>query len=425
METIIPISTAKKIQNDFDRLDYTCAKYKDDDKNKYTRFIAEKYLQYGDYEANQYYDCWKVLNISSGIWSIIEQAYIDGVGQPITEEEIEVPELLKNYVSTGKMVIETIIDGNEKEVEVVPSQEFQIVDEIPRRITYFQNRDDNYLFLKSYYEGQNTNQLFLLKPDSEYMGTEVPLDTLEETRKYDDIENTGISGELSIEWKEDSCSVFEKVESLVFAIERKLVAVDTELIHFVKTKTIVKGSDLSLDDVEKDTIVLGEPDANIEILKYTNALIKESWEVIKEQLALISGITKVPLDQFGIENTSAIGAEAQKSKKSGYIKRVQSLQEMIEELYEEMGEANGQGVEMRWESILVEDKMALLEELDKALSLGLITQTTAIRQYNDVTQDEAIEILNLINDGKEDTTETSTGDDDDDTKEADNVQQDT
>ena len=374
-----------------DRSDYlrelsekTTVEYIRDKKVPNTKFIKEHFLQDSP--------CFDLLNIGSGLWNIIENAYLDGIGEIITDIELPIQEIVKDYVHTGKIVLSLAQDESNTEYKHIPWHAFAVIDWIPTIFFDLEKEDEQgnitkYRFVKKHYIGTNTNQLFVLDGSE----TEVSLKSIEETEEYQDEETTGMD-EYSIVWHEDQ-GVFPVIHSLIEAIERKIVSVDTEIIKYIKQKTIISGTaKMDADAWKDDVVALEDSGASVDILKYTNNLLLEAWEIIEKQIQLISGITKVTLDQFGIESSTSIGAEAQKTRKSGYVNRMKTIRGLIETLTKKFDDT----LNFRWSEVLAQDKMEQVEELKLAQDSGYITPIMAIMMYNNIPEDEALALYTEI-----------------------------
>ena len=166
--------------------------YLHDESNRYTRFIIENLMGKDP-------ECWDILNISSGIWKVVVDSYVAGVGEMKSDIAVNTSQIMRDMVTNGISAMEIISDGTNKTAQIIPSDEFFIIDGIPTRLRYIKIKTDidkpeenykYYLFRKRYFIGYNTNDLFEVNKGGDIHGKQIPLDTIADTAQFQEREET-------------------------------------------------------------------------------------------------------------------------------------------------------------------------------------------------------------------------------------------
>ena len=394
MEIIKP-SILSNIEKRYENIELKTGQYIYDEDNINTNFILGKFMDCDPKSG-------KTLNISSGIFKSVADSYKNGVGNPKTDEIFDTVDWWKvtdDYTANGMIILELTSDG----VYYVPSDEFHIVEDsagdILTRFRYIKTaengKDSYYLFKKEYKAGFNYNYLYKVQSDTALTGTKVELSSISDTAGFQDVETTGLSVP-SIFYVEDD-STYDSIKSLVYAIERKMVAIDNEMIQFIKTRMLAKNLSIKAEDMDNEIWFSNSSDSSIDIIKKENPHVALALNVIERQIEQISSITQVPTDDLGIQRTSSVGADAQTIRRSSYVKKIQYIRTLIEDVIWSIWEANSKEYTILWDSILEVDKLKTLDIIEKGKAQRVISELESIKMFWDVSDEKALLILNTIN----------------------------
>lgn len=309
--------------------------------------------------------------IYTGIYKIILDGYRSAVGKPeITGADAEIvsrlsfKELTDHRLIGGRNAIELIQEEwGEKRISIIPAQEFYVINGVPTRIQFFIHNDNGiehkYTLIKEFGIGNNSNTLYL-KDGIGYK--QVLLESIPETEDLQELEDTFMTT-YSVAWREYD-SIFESVRSLEAAIQRKMIAVDNDIIKFVNTKYLAKGiknvvtkrEGLLVNKLDDDDIIIGEIDASIDIIERTNEKTREAWDVIRDQVRFISAIVKMWPEDFGLQVTgSNIWVDAQAIRNAKFVNIIEDFREDYEALIKELWLS----VNFTWKSILTENESSI------------------------------------------------------------------
>ena len=185
------------------------------------------------------------------------------------------------------------------------------------------------------------------------------------------------------------------IESLVYAVEKKLVVLNNEELQFVKTKLLVTNAQLNEDDLDSDVWFGKDETSSIQYIQNENNNIDKVLETIDFEMRLISGITKIPVSDFGlIDNGTGTGEKAQIIKRSAYINKIKEIRDVIEDIIRYFDEK----VFIDWRDVTAEDRMTTLDVVEKAMTLGLMDKKKALQSFYGLNEQEADEFDNTITD---------------------------
>ena len=352
-----------------------------------------------------------ILSISSGLFNKIVQSYINGVGNVWVDFDFDNVEFIKHITANWIVWVELVSRPDaEDEYEIIPSDEIFYENDTPTRIFEFQiwdekfSRYDYYMLKKHYYIGYNENNLYKLDGKNSTHATKLSLDTLDESSiigqkmsNFLEREDTGMD-KLSIHITEQ-IAMYDIVKSLIFAIERKIIASDNEAIMFIKEKLLLKGFGKMKDADIDSRVWFTNAVASAEYISKQNPYVLESWELIENQTKLVSSNTDIPLDDLGFEISSWLGAESQKARRTNYENRITGIRNLIKKSLEYFEE----DIIITYAEIGYVDKMQELETIKLGLETGVMTLQDAIADYWDISAEEAELLLN----GRDEVVETT------------------
>ena len=133
----------------------------------------------------------------------------------------------------------------------MPANEIIIADTVTRYVYLkgtYEKEERNFLFVKKYFDGKNTNELYVLDKGSRQNGSPVTFDIL--NLKYEPEEATGIEG-LSI-FIGDIDPLYKVVEQLVFAFERNLVNIQVQFYKYLEAWLVMRGIKFDAKDKSPD-----------------------------------------------------------------------------------------------------------------------------------------------------------------------------
>ena len=349
--------------------------------------------------------CAGILSISSGIFNKVVQSYINGVGEVKTDQaDIDEVEFVKHLTVNGVVGVQKYMRDDEEMFEVVPSDEIFYENDTPIRVFEFQIWDSmrgvyDYYTLKTYYfVWENQNKLYKMDGKNSAYWRELDLDTLwtetilwKKMEAFSNIELTGLDT-LSIYIIEE-LSIYDVIKSLIFAIERKMISTDNEMILFIKEKLLLKGFKTMSDKEQDSRIWYQNAEASAEYISKNNPYVMQSWEVIEKQLKMVSSNTSIPLDDFWFEISSWIGSDSQKARRTDYENRVWKFRYRIQEALEYFLWE----VTITWDDIGYTNKKEELETLEIGINNGIISLEEAVAQYYDISKEEALLLLSERN----------------------------
>jgi hypothetical protein len=141
---------------------------------------------------------------------------------------------------------------------------------------------------------------------------EVPLDTIDETSNLEPTVNTGLEKCFWVikddELEDSPISLIDKIQNIVYSIDRKIVMFETQFLQNVESFVLLKGINIpnkileSYNETGKISFsdlgryLTTDFDGKIEFINNQNTLLDKAVDYEKEQVNKISTMTNIPLD---------------------------------------------------------------------------------------------------------------------------------
>lgn len=406
---VIPDAHLSQIEIAFSLSNRIYGQYTTDKTHWATKWIINTLLSKDDTKSVTVEDL-QAVNIYTGLWYIISDKMVNGVGEPTMPNDDEYTGASQNVadlVSTGVMAIEIISDGSKHHISPVPANEL-VMGEVPTRYVYICKEDEEgvettYLFKKRYYKGYNTNELFQLDKNSRQSGVAVSFESV--GLPYQETETTGLETEsIFVGCKE---SMFRIVQSLVFAFERNIVDIETQFYKHLEAWLLMRGVNFSSDDRNPDgsvkktklrerVVSTSDPDAGIEYITMQNPALTELIAFTADKLIrMISAVTSIPSFYFGLEEAGGVyGEDASRLRLQDYKNKCVKYQNVISDVFDRafdaIGESNGSLI---WGEVIKKSESQLLEEYGLANDLGIITKKRMVMEYWGMNETDAMQYL--------------------------------
>jgi len=277
-----------------------------------------------------------------------------------------------------------------------------------------------YLYEKTYEAGKITRKLFKLKSKDNFWEvyirddnstvrwsslswmpnnyTEVPLDTIEETRWFQPETLTGLDFvSLFVVGNIDKISLLQKVESNVYSIDRKICMLDSQFLQNIESIILFKGLSANeawfsekKSDFRNRMIFTDDSDTDVQFIKNTNELIDKAMEYEQRQIKTISAMTNIPLRFFWVdENDGSSGRNARMLTQSAFIKMLDSIKIEFKTVFENILNKINKDTLVRFKDTVLKDSYDLAEELKIAREARIISQLEAIRRYQNLDKKHA------------------------------------
>lgn len=355
------------------------------------------------------------LNIYSWVWYIISNKIQNGVWTATMPEQFKRYSFLKNtadLVANWITAFEILQIDWKRQISYVPSNEI-IEWDIPTRYVYLEKEIDweckNYLFVKKYFVGYNTNELYLLDKHSKQNGVRVWFDTI--GVDFKDIEQTGLTDKsIFIIEKE---SVFELIESLVFTYEKNMVSIQSQFLKYLEAWLIMRGVKFSSDQrntdgtvkaniIQKKIVQTEDPSAWVEYVTMQNpALVTMIDYNTNQLLRQIANVTSIPSFYFGIvEQTWAYGEMATYLRLQDFVTECEKYRELYNDVFAKMFDLLWVNEQIVWQNVIKERNSDLLDEFEKEQTLWIVSRKNMIMQYYWVDEKSALDMMAEIDQEK-------------------------
>lgn len=290
----------------------------------------------------------------TGIFSSITGAYSDMIGTNTVIDSKEVRAFVESFIATDEVAIKAVSKDGKTTIETLTAWSFFETIEngvtTPHEIALYNEKDEKYAFIRSFYDGYNEVKLYHINNHSLEEAKEVPLNTLQATAHLENIEKTNLKGKavfLTKKWE----NYFAKIETLANSIDRKMNELEAEFYKHLDSYVIFKGLDVPTEAVMSwkiDKATMGKMffaqnnEADIQFITNNNPMIEKAMEFVRKDIERISAITKVPIEFLGeAMNEWAVGSESRRLRMSLFYAKIINIREAIEEAYEAIfGEIN-------------------------------------------------------------------------------------
>ena len=400
--------------------------YLNDINNDNFKIIAEMFFNKSNTRT-------KLFNVGSNLFNTVGNVIAYFVGNPYMSIPVQLQPYIADITSVGQAVfgLKRVDNGTTNGavgIYYIPAENHIISDGISKVYTMYKSTksgDVNYYILKQmFYNGRIENQLFLLDQMCETDGTLVPLDTIQETAKLQEVMETGLDVPAIVYTDVNKLdgiqSELDRIKNLVYSIDRKAVMFETQFLGEVEQYKIFENIQIPESAIRTDGTVdinkIGKIVAtdssmgatgDIKYVSNQNDLIQQAIEYEKTQIQKISSATTIPVEFLGINSTSAISAESRALMSGSFIKKIQYYRDLISkplnyilQLFEGQQNINGEtiGTSIIWGDIISKDDQELANELQIALQNGFISRETAVQKYLKlINKDDIQEELNKIN----------------------------
>ncbi len=407
---IIPDEQLKELEKRYAIADRVEGEYILDYKHFATRNIVNTILG-GNNTKTPMVEELQNLNIYSGIWYIVSNKLQNGVGKATMPDGIERYDFSENtadLVANGITGFEITQKDWKRSIGYVPADEI-IEWDVPTRYVYLEKDLNgecrNYLFVKKYYVGQNTNEIYLLDKNSKQSWTRIAFTDI--GLDFPDVEYTGLTRpSIFIIEKE---STFDIIESLVWTYEKNIVSIQSQFLKYLEAWLVMRGVKFSSDQrntdgtvkaniIQKKIVQTEDPSAWIEYVTMQNPALMQMIEYnTNDILRQVSNITSIPSFYFGIvEQTGAYGEMATYLRLQDFVTECEKYRELYNDVFAEMFEILSVDGSLIWQNVIKERNSDLLDELTKENTLGIVSKKRMIMQYYGLSEEDALKELEDI-----------------------------
>lgn len=398
--------------------------YLQDVNNENFKYIKDKFFSWEGVDKT------KILNVWSWLFTAISQTLSYYVWNPKFNLEFPTKKLVEDFICLWFACFGLERNNWELNYTYLPADSYykeNWIDYIIRAYTYQTTllSSEYYYLITSYNWGIIENKLYKsfgwnITNDLK----EVWLDSIEETKELESIVDTGLEKCFFLikedELEENPISEIDKVKSLIYSIDRKIVMFDTQFLQNVESFVLLKwitlpsalielyNTNWSLNFSDLWRYLTTEQDGAIEFINNENALLDKAIAYEKTQTEKISALTSIPLDFLWWTWTAgAIGEWSRELLHGAFIKKIESIRNLFDKyimqslviIWEDIWE----DITYSWSDVFSKNTKDLIDELSIALQNGLISKKTALKRYLDYSDDEIqlelleIEKENLLN----------------------------
>lgn len=407
---IIPDEQLKELEKRYTIAERVEGEYILDYKHFATRNIVNTIL-WGNSTKTPAVEELQNLNIYSGIWYIVSNKLQNGVGKATMPDGVERYDFAENtadLVANGITGFEITQKDGKRSIGYVPADEI-IEWDVPTRYVYLEKdlngECKNFLFVKKYYVGQNTNEIYLLDKNSKQSWTRIAFTDI--GLDFPDVEYTGLTRpSIFIIEKE---STFDIIESLVWTYEKNIVSIQSQFLKYLEAWLVMRGVKFSSDQrntdgtvkaniIQKKIVQTEDPSAGIEYVTMQNPALLQMIEYnTNDILRQVSNITSIPSFYFGIvEQTGAYGEMATYLRLQDFVTECEKYRELYNDVFEEMFALLNIDGTLIWQNVIKERNSDLLDELTKENTLGIVSKKRMIMQYYGLSEEDAIKELEDI-----------------------------
>lgn len=407
---IIPDEQLKELEKRYAIADRVEGEYILDYKHFATRNIVNTILG-GNNTKTPAVEELQNLNIYSGIWYIVSnkiQNWVWRATMPDGVDRYDFAENTADLVANGITGFEITQKDGKRSIGYVPADEI-IEWDVPTRYVYLEKEMNgeckNFLFVKKYYTGQNTNEIYQLDKNSRQSGIRIQFADI--GLDFPDVEYTGLTKpSIFIIEKE---STFDIIESLVWTYEKNIVSIQSQFLKYLEAWLVMRGVKFSSDQrntdgtvkaniIQKKIVQTEDPSAGIEYVTMQNPALMQMIEYnTNDILRQVSNITSIPSFYFGIvEQTGAYGEMATYLRLQDFVTECEKYRELYNDVFEEMFALLSIDWSLIWQNVIKERNSDLLDELTKENTLGIVSKKRMIMQYYWLSEEDALKELEDI-----------------------------
>lgn len=343
----------------------------------------------------------------SGLFESVSNTIAFYVGNPTTQFNFPTQQLVKDFLVLGFATFWLERVDWQLQVVYMPAENYiklNGIDHIIRSYEYELKGNTTYYYLVTSYDGGIIeNKLYETDTLDLSDSREVPLDTLDETSNLLERVDTGLEQAF---WKiqedeldQSPVSLIDQIKQVVYSIDRNIVMFDTQFLQNVESFVLMKGINLptkliskynehwKIDFSDLGRYITTDEDGKIEFVNNENQQLQQAINYEDKRIQRVSSITNVPMDfLWGTGTAGAIGQGSRELLHGSFIKRILSIREMFDEYIKEVldifvREDSSMKDSYSWDDVFSKNTRELIEELEKALNIGLISKRTALKRY--------------------------------------------
>lgn len=188
---------------------------------------------------------------------------------------------------------------------------------------------------------------------------------------------------------------------------------DTQFLQNAESFVLLKGINLPIKLIEKYNdkwklnfadlwrYLTTDQDWKIEFINNQNALLEKAVDYEQIQIQKISSITNVPMDfLWGTWTAGAIWEWSRELLHWSFIKRIENIRSLFDkyiwEVVQLLAKENWTDDTYIWPDIFSKNTQQLIEELEKAVSIWILSKRTALKRYLDLDENELDLEFNLL-----------------------------
>ena len=359
----------------------------------------------------------KTLNVWSWLFTATTNTISTYVWQPVIDVEFPIKNLTEDFLTLwyACMTLERV-DWQLTPV-YQPAEKYFNRDWIDYILRIYQKIEDyktHYYYLITSFNGWIIeNHLYETALAWVYDLQEVELDTIQETANLDPIIKTWLE-KCFFKIQEDELeqhplSMIDKIKSIVYSIDRKILMMDLQFLQNVESFILLKWIQLptKLFDKYNDNwkisfqdlwrIVQGDEWSSIEFINNENQLIDRAMSHNNTQLRQISSITTIPMDFLGWLWTAwAVWEWSRLLLHWAFNKTIQSIRDLFDKTLMEVLRVARITDQYQWDDVMSRDRKDIIEEIKIARETWLLSRYNAIKRYNDYSDEETVEELRLL-----------------------------
>lgn len=437
MATIINSLEAKRLRDISSVEAMLTPEYLSDTKHIQTSFIYDKFFDGKEPVKRQ--KRLNLLNISYSIPSLLSEIFADFIGMPSTPMELDIDQWLNSFTWGGLSVFKLGIKNGDFNVGWASPDGYVIEDDGTEHLyTWLIELNESgtatrYAFEQIYRPGSIENKLWKMSNQGSrqskvtfqrrdhddlnhryqpFEGTEVDLGTIEATRDFLPMEQTGLARNPLVVvhntkrgiTKYGSSDVLQ-VRSMMSSIEVQLVNLQDQLLKHLQAKLYLPASKAPIDEEGfvntglLEAILMEQGDNPPGYVMNTNPLIDNTFTLIEKLITQIATVLRVPVELMGLQAVKGVESDGTKSKRvAAFIKRIEKAQRKfstalkeVNEIREELGFEKFEDFDVVWPHSFPVNKLEEVSELGGALDARLISRKKAIMRYQDFETEEEVE----------------------------------
>lgn len=396
-------------------------KYLEDEENPNFVWMKERFFDKSVSKTH-------LLTVSSWLWKSISDTVAYYVGEPSIEYDMDWNNITIDYEALAYFVIWLTRKDWKLWIKYIQAENFTEEGGEFRSYEFYEipsseglTSSEYYVLEQKYLDWKNENKLFKVNQFSDITTkssyTEVNLDSITQTEELEDVEITSVAWVSVVVTREDETkelkdlvSTIKSTKNNIYAVDRKLTMVDTQLLQNVESFIIMKEIKAWRKNTELYNdwhklnfsnfwkVIFANEQGDIKFVNNENALIKDAIEYEDNDIKRISSVSKVPLDFLWISTKEGnIWMWSRSLIHWVFIKKIKSIRSKIEEALQELEDKWLKIDLYDWEDVFAKSDNELVEELKIARESKIISRETAIKKYLHLEDDEVTKEIELLN----------------------------